>query len=314
MSMFFRSSGCFGGLPLMPFSHRPLGFEEIRLISIVPATDGHIICESKHVQLASEPAYKALSYAWGDPATPANQVIYIDGQTFNIRPNLLAALQAIQRLLEDNSNHWLWIDAICINQHNAQERGQQVPLMHHIYGQADRVLVCLGSLPNEGHMAAWTMSWLSEFHVAQRNKDPDEIVDITLAETVRYAHDLRSEALPKLAAFQEEVREDQLQALYRLIKPALLDYTNSFRDVNLSALEDPWVRATIFHPKHAIWAAFQAFFDSTWFRRVWTYQEIALAQEASVLCEGGRQCRLADGLSIRQRLLRPQMSRHHLLP
>jgi hypothetical protein len=38
----------------------------------------------------------------------------------------------------------LWVDAICINQGNNEERAQQVQLMAKIYSRATRVLVWLG--------------------------------------------------------------------------------------------------------------------------------------------------------------------------
>ena len=38
----------------------------------------------------------------------------------------------------------LWIDALCINQEDVQERNEQVGLMNRIYGDADEVLIWLG--------------------------------------------------------------------------------------------------------------------------------------------------------------------------
>ena len=38
----------------------------------------------------------------------------------------------------------LWIDSICINQEDKQERSQQVALMHEIYGHGMRNLIWLG--------------------------------------------------------------------------------------------------------------------------------------------------------------------------
>lgn len=40
----------------------------------------------------------------------------------------------------------LWIDAICINQHDLAEKARQIPLMTRIYSTAARVLVWLGKL------------------------------------------------------------------------------------------------------------------------------------------------------------------------
>jgi hypothetical protein len=38
----------------------------------------------------------------------------------------------------------MWVDAICINQKNPEEQGQQVQLMAKIYSNAHRVIVWLG--------------------------------------------------------------------------------------------------------------------------------------------------------------------------
>lgn len=43
-------------------------------------------------------------------------------------------------------NHaFIWIDAICINQSDQRERGEQILYMFTIYGKADEVMVWLGA-------------------------------------------------------------------------------------------------------------------------------------------------------------------------
>ena len=61
--------------------------------------------------------------------------------SLEIKPNLAAALRELR---DEISVRILWIDAICINQSNPEERNQQVPMMADIYGQASRVCVWLG--------------------------------------------------------------------------------------------------------------------------------------------------------------------------
>lgn len=53
-------------------------------------------------------------------------------------------LDAIQRLFEDDCLTPVWIDAICINQLNSQERNHQVGLMSRIYSSANKVQIYLG--------------------------------------------------------------------------------------------------------------------------------------------------------------------------
>lgn len=43
----------------------------------------------------------------------------------------------------------LWIDAVCINQHDQDEKSRQIPFMGQIYSGAFRVLVWLGNYPEQ---------------------------------------------------------------------------------------------------------------------------------------------------------------------
>jgi hypothetical protein len=47
-------------------------------------------------------------------------------------------------MFEEDDNRRLWIDALCINQHDIEERNAQVKNMSDIYEQASQVLVWLG--------------------------------------------------------------------------------------------------------------------------------------------------------------------------
>lgn len=83
--------------------------------------------------------YEALSYTWGDPGDPCS--ISINKQKLDVTKNLHAALLHLRdRFLE----RILWVDAICINQKDKEEQGQQVQRMAKIYSKAARVLVWLG--------------------------------------------------------------------------------------------------------------------------------------------------------------------------
>lgn len=72
--------------------------------------------------------YVGLSYMWGDPEP--THFISINGVTVGIRPNLLEFLLEMQR---QNEADWFWIDALCIDQDNLDEKSEQVRMMGHIY-------------------------------------------------------------------------------------------------------------------------------------------------------------------------------------
>jgi hypothetical protein len=50
----------------------------------------------------------------------------------------------LRYLRKRNFERYLWIDAICINQADADEKGMQFTMMGSIYAQASRVLIWLG--------------------------------------------------------------------------------------------------------------------------------------------------------------------------
>ncbi|CAJ0551442.1 Ff.00g113720.m01.CDS01 [Fusarium sp. VM40] len=97
---------------------------------------------------ARELGYNALSYTWGsprdgpsDPNNAPNTSILLNGHPLEVQPNLYDALVELQ--ISCSGGH-IWIDALCINQYNTNERSVQVSAMDQIYGQASRVIVWLG--------------------------------------------------------------------------------------------------------------------------------------------------------------------------
>jgi len=61
---------------------------------------------------------------------------------FRVTENLYTALQVLR---ESNGTDLFWIDAICINQSDPEERSAQVQNMKKIYEQASRVVIWLGA-------------------------------------------------------------------------------------------------------------------------------------------------------------------------
>lgn len=84
--------------------------------------------------------YEALSYAWGEAAFP-NHIELNRSNTVPITKSLYTALQYL-RFTE--STRSLWIDALCINQNDVEERSAQVAMMVSIYFLAHSVVIWLG--------------------------------------------------------------------------------------------------------------------------------------------------------------------------
>ncbi|KAE9365613.1 HET-domain-containing protein [Stipitochalara longipes BDJ] len=75
--------------------------------------------------------------------------ITMNGQTVRVLQNLRAALAAIRDI---EKPRMIWIDALCINQADVDERSKQVAIMDKIYHRATKVLVWLGEAADDSHL------------------------------------------------------------------------------------------------------------------------------------------------------------------
>jgi hypothetical protein len=108
--------------------------------------------------------YTALSYVWGDATY--KQPISVNGKLFGITPNLHAALVYIR---DENKPVQLWVDAVCINQSDIDERNSQVAQMSDIYLRAKKVIAWLGEAA-DGSDAA--MDYLLSFSSRKPTSTP----------------------------------------------------------------------------------------------------------------------------------------------
>lgn len=129
----FESSSSYSFSPLVEDG-------EIRLLTLLAAERGSkVSCKLSHANLHENPKFKALSYAWGDPKDQCE--ILLHDQSHLVTRNLEVALQHLRDAKEDIV---LWVDAVCINQRNTEERNTQVRMMGRIYQCASQVLAWLG--------------------------------------------------------------------------------------------------------------------------------------------------------------------------
>jgi hypothetical protein len=126
----------------MAHPYRPIRSElgEIRLVHILPAVDFNapLECRLEYTDIEKAKPYNALSYAWGKPKF--TQKILLDDQPFPVTRNLESAL----RYIRQNTSRKLWIDAICIDQKNKNEKSEQIPLIRDIYRNCESDLLWLG--------------------------------------------------------------------------------------------------------------------------------------------------------------------------
>jgi hypothetical protein len=126
------------------FKYKPLNLEErsirlLRLLHLGSTLD--IECELFQVSLHDDWfQYEALSYTWG--GADLTEPITVDGKTFYVTKNLYTVLAHLRL---ESADRIVWIDAVCIDQENAKERGHQVQQMGDIYSRAEQVLFWLGT-------------------------------------------------------------------------------------------------------------------------------------------------------------------------
>ncbi|KAK0624344.1 heterokaryon incompatibility protein-domain-containing protein [Immersiella caudata] len=160
--------------PNLAYEYAALPRRSIRLLRLrAGSPDSPLICSLRDESLdAPDIQYKALSYCWGDDR-PQSRLL-VEGEAnetsyLPIRPNLAAALHQLRTNTlaccdlscpcdaDGNCTHpaedsrftspvALWIDAVCINQSDLDERSRQVALMHEIYTKATVVIAWFGPL------------------------------------------------------------------------------------------------------------------------------------------------------------------------
>jgi hypothetical protein len=106
------------------------------------------------------PAYKTLSYVWGDPTS--RWTMNIDGQCLQVLNSIKPFLE-LPRHRNDSKNRWWWIDSICIDETNLEERGAQVQMMGQIYRKSKETLVWLGPKSDDSDRAVEFLRSLSRY-------------------------------------------------------------------------------------------------------------------------------------------------------
>ena len=277
--------GSLASAPEQTYVYEPLQSGKIRLLRVLFCTGNQAQCELQQVDLHTE-GWQALSYVWGN-AAPDRQLL-IDGNVLLIRPNVLAALTAISLLEKEHETvFWIWIDAVCIDQNNLDERSVQVRLMDQIYGNARCVFVWLDQPQNDVQVVLEVLKWLQAREMTTKNETQskqgipvcDTVVNWWLAELDRVSRTLES---------QYNVTELNLLAFESLVETISSITLESQENITPEGFQtlihlDVAHREHLFPLEHPFWISFIILMDNDWFRRVWTYQEVLLAKVTAIL-------------------------------
>jgi hypothetical protein len=140
------------------FSYQALPADDPRVLRVLNIAPGEgsstIICALElvaglpHDDEVNEPGasrfpaaeYEALSYCWGD--LTKTLLITLNNSKFGISQNLEAALRHLRK---PDVERTVWVDAICINQGDDDEKKREVARMRAIYHSAQCVVVWFGT-------------------------------------------------------------------------------------------------------------------------------------------------------------------------
>jgi hypothetical protein len=288
--------------------HEPLADGHIRLLELNFEHEHDIVGHLRTVKLTSAPAYYALSYVCGIGLY--EHEVTINNALFKVKPNLHAALRRLQSYFRSAGTFrvLIWIDAICIDQHNTDEKAKQIQGMHGIFSKAETVLIALDPVPENVHLVLSVYSWI-EIYTALDPLIRSEVLE-RVDETKQYDHreawldhsDLplardieRLEYVTQQLETRHKVNVQSLLAIKILLERLkLFGVWTSWDGMSSIDIEEklkpaidlPGLTGQLFHPNHQFWAGVYALSEIKWHRRVWTYQEIVLARHAEVLAEG----------------------------
>ena len=138
---FYRWRGGGGGSPHPPLEDPRTHFRLLKLID----GDGHdnlLLIDLATFPLDAPPEYYALSYTWGNDEPQWS--ILVNAVVFRVTRNLNSFLKHVAA--PRYRSCLVFIDAICINQTDVQEKEAQIGLMGRIYSSASKVIAWLGGL------------------------------------------------------------------------------------------------------------------------------------------------------------------------
>jgi Heterokaryon incompatibility protein (HET) len=126
------------------YTYNSIDISRIRLLHVGGETSEQPQLSIQEFEVSKAPKYYALSYAWGSEEDPI-EIPVNNGQRFAVTQNLYMALSSLNLWLRHRKHPYVWIDAICIDQKNNDEKAEQIRRMCDIYRSAEAVIAFLGT-------------------------------------------------------------------------------------------------------------------------------------------------------------------------
>ncbi|KAF4956368.1 hypothetical protein FGADI_3945 [Fusarium gaditjirri] len=241
--------------------------QEIRLIELSTDTGGGILaCKLLPAMLLADACkqYLVLSYCAGDPTETKD--ILVNGVKCNVFANLHHALVLARRYWIRSSSQnplRLWVDQLCINQHDLKERSHQVGFMRDIYQGAERTLACLSTTKTSGRGLKWLID-LCEAVPSQEGDEP-------------FPYDSEDELATDDEAESDEINRESDE---------LPDTSDSER----FGYRQQWFRISDYlwdnmHIEKFVngWIAFYDVLTSPWWSRAWICQEFLVSSQVTFM-------------------------------
>lgn len=183
---------------------------QLRLVSIKPLNYRTrldlfrpIECSIVLMDLKDSPAFDAMSYTWGDPMTVFDTVIQVsskadwaapafeiicDGKPVSVSSNLYTMLLALRHICSGHQGAGndicftkrFWIDALCINQADIDEKSQQIMMMSRIYNCVTCVFIWLGGEDDETGRVLQDLHNLANLDKERRSLINTFILDVNI--------------------------------------------------------------------------------------------------------------------------------------
>ena len=244
------------------YDYVPIQRNQVRILLLQPSItwESSIECSLQTIALETwsveqaPDGYEALSYCWGESSKSEPHYICCHDKQLEVRKNLHLALR---RLRLQQGIRRLWIDAICINQHDLDERSNQVAMMARIFTLATQTVIWLGE-DSEDRDGALSIEFFTRGRVvldASTNVD-----DYVIAEAPDWfnEHDHREYAKRKRLS-------------------TICENVFGFRPKHTDSYITPFIYGNCPHP-------LVAFLRRSWFGRLWIVQELHCSRYAVIMC------------------------------
>ncbi len=266
---------------------------EIRLLSVLPGNpDEAVRCTMERTRIEEAGDYATLSYMWEDP--PQKGCIVL----FDRKREVSRSVEdSLRRIRSSSQPRRIWIDALCINQSDNEERAQQVNLMRSIYERATECIVWLGEFDDSG--SASRQSRESQAIQWQGDEQDEMLVETCLGGHIHEHVDKAScEAALTMPFPDAEAEPDSLGGAFCILFWA----TKGMHLSSMPLFKQPTER----HPFVArCLKALAWLFSRPYWTRMWIVQEVVVSHR--VLAYAGRYvmpfAMMGDAISILARHL-----------